>query len=208
MDVLVGIIHPAQLMRLTDAVRQAVRQNIGAAVQTLPDGPGQQQLADPGSKGIDGHDAAGVLPPSLRLHDGGRHAFPQEAPLRFAVKSVGLAHPQLVFQPRLVEKGHIQRAGVVHGPHLHQIHAFADVGQRRLRGDHGGDAGRFAGDELADGLYFPAVLIASGEPVDEVAQRGDAQLAQRFCLGLANALDVPHIGVQIRHAPASFPQFS
>ena len=195
-------------MRLSDAVRQAVRQNIGAAVQTLPDGPGQQQLADPGSKGIDGHDAAGVLPPSLWLYNGTCHTFPQEASLRPAVKGVGLAYPQLIFQPGLVEKGNIQRTGVVHGPDLHQIHALADVGQLWLRGNHGGDAGRFAGDELADGLYFPAVLIAPGEPVDEVAQRGDAQLAQGFCLGLANALDVPHIGAQIRHATASFPQLS
>ena len=132
-------------MRLTDTVRQTVRQNIGAAVQTLPDGPGQQQLADPGSKGIDGHNAAGVLPPSLWLYNGTCHTFPQEASLRPAIKGVGLAYPQLTFQPGLVEKGNIQRAGVVHGPHLHQIHAFADVGQRRLRGDHGGDAGRFAG---------------------------------------------------------------
>ena len=208
MDVLVGIIYPAELVGLTDTVRQAVRQNIGAAVQALPDGPGQQQLADPGGEGIDGHDAAGVLPPSLRLYNGTCHTFPQEASLRPAIKGVGCAHLQLTFQPGLVEKGHIQRASVVHGPDLHQIHALANVGQLWLRGDHGGDAGRFARDELADGLYFPAVLIAPGEPVDKVAQRGNAQLAQGSGLGLANALDVPHIGVQIRHAPASFPQFS
>ena len=38
-DVLVGVVHPAELVRLPHAVRQAVRQNVGAGVQSLPDGP-------------------------------------------------------------------------------------------------------------------------------------------------------------------------
>ena len=38
-DVLVGVVHPAELVGLPHAVRQAVRQNVGAGVQPLPDGP-------------------------------------------------------------------------------------------------------------------------------------------------------------------------
>ena len=106
---------------------------------------------------------------------------------------------KLIFQPRLVEKSDVQRAGVVHSPHLHQIHALSDVGQLWLRGDHGGNAGRLAGDQLTDGLRFPAVLIAVGKPCNEISQRGNAQLAQRFGLGLAYALNIPHVRIEIRH---------
>ena len=59
---------------------------------------------------------------------------------------------KLIFQPWLVEKGDVQHASVVHGPHLDQIHALSDVGQLWLCGDHGGNAGRLTGDQLTDGL--------------------------------------------------------
>ena len=38
-DVLVGIIDAAELVRLPHVIWQAVRQNVGAGVQPLPDGP-------------------------------------------------------------------------------------------------------------------------------------------------------------------------
>ena len=81
---------------------------------------------------------------------------------------------KLIFQPWLVEKGDVQHASVVHGPHLDQIHALSDVGQLWLCGDHGGNAGRLTGDQLTDGLRFPAVLIAVGKPCNEISQRGNA----------------------------------
>ena len=106
---------------------------------------------------------------------------------------------KLIFQPWLVEKGDVQHASVVHGPDLHQIHALSDVGQLWLCGDHSGNAGRLTGDQLTDGLRFPAVLIAVGKPCNEISQRGNAQLAQRFGLGLAYALNIPHVRIEIRH---------
>ena len=102
-DVLVGVVDPAQVMGLPHLVRQHVRQDVGAGVQPLADGPGEHQLADPGGQGIDGHDAAGDLPPSRRLHHRGGHLPAQEIPLRPAVKDVGLSLVGIVFQPGLVE---------------------------------------------------------------------------------------------------------
>ena len=56
------------------------------------------------------------------------HLMPEEGALRPAIEDIGLSLVQAVFQPRLVEKGHIQGAGVVHRPELHQIQPLADVG--------------------------------------------------------------------------------
>lgn len=64
--------------------------------------------------------------------------------------------------------------------------------------------GGLAGNETADGPCLPAVFIAAGEPADKVTQRENAQLSQRLGLGLADALDVAHIGIQVRHAAAPF----
>ena len=98
-DILIGIVYPAEAVGLPHGVRQAVRQNVGAFVQAPPDGPGQQKLAHSGSEGVDRHDAAGELPAALRLHHGAGHGLPQEGTLGPAVENVGFAHPELVFQP-------------------------------------------------------------------------------------------------------------
>ena len=127
-DVLVGVADAAQVVLPPDLVRQGVRQNVGALVQPLADGPGQHQLAHPCRQGVDGHDAARHLPAALRLHHRGGHGPAQKVPLRLSVKIIGLPLAEVVFQPGLVEKRHVQHAGLVHGPDLDEVHALSDVG--------------------------------------------------------------------------------
>ncbi len=60
------------------------------------------------------------------------------------------------------------------------------------------------GMRLLMGLVSRRSFIAAGEPADKVTQRENAQLSQRLGLGLADALDIAHIGIQVRHAAAPF----
>ena len=48
MDVFIGISDAAQVVFLTDLIRQGIRQNIHAGIQALTDGAGENQLADAG----------------------------------------------------------------------------------------------------------------------------------------------------------------
>ena len=152
MDVLIGVADAAEVVRLPDLIRQGVRQNVGALVQPLADGPGQHQLAHPRRQGVDGYDAARHLPAVRRLHHRGSHLPAQEVPLRPAVENIRFSLAEVVFQPGLVEEGHIQHAGVIHGPDLDEVHALADVGDSGGRSDHGGHAGALAGDQVRDAL--------------------------------------------------------
>ena len=103
-DVLIGVLDAAELMMLPHTVRQHVRQDVRAGVQPLADGPGQNQLADSGGKGIDGHDAAGDLPPPLRLHHRIGHLMPEEGALRPAIEDIGLSLVQAVFSHAWLKK--------------------------------------------------------------------------------------------------------
>ena len=203
-DVLVGVADAAQVVLPPDLVRQGVRQNVGALVQPLADGPGQHQLAHPRRQGIDGHDAARHLPAALRLHHRGGHGPAQKVPLRLSVKIIGLPLAEVVFQPGLVEKRHVQHAGLVHGPDLDEVHTLSDVGDGGGRGDHGGHAGALAGNQVRDALDLGAVLVFPREPADEVPQGEDAQLPQGLGPLLADAADHPHIRVKLRHIPPPF----
>ena len=72
--------------------------------------------------------------------------------------------------------------------------------RRRLRDYHGVDACGFALLKLRHREKVPPVLVGPGEVGDEIPQSGDAQLVQGLCLLLADAPDVPHVCVEIRHA--------
>ena len=61
------------------------------------------------------------------------------------------------------------------------------------------------GDQLGNFLRLGAVIVPPGEPADEVPERGDAQLAQSLGPLFADALDMAHIGVQVRHEVSPFP---
>ena len=192
-DVLIGVAHPAELVLPPDLVRQDVGQNIPAGVQPLADGPGEDHLADSGGEGVDGDNAARGLPPSLRLHHGIRHPAAEQVPLRPAIEDVGLPRLEAVFQPGLVEEGHIQGPRLVHRPDLYQVQALANVGHRGGRGDHGGDAGGFAGDQVRDAAGFGPVLIPPGEPGNQVPEGVNAQLSKGLGPLLADALDIAHV---------------
>ncbi|CAN3999695.1 RNA polymerase sigma factor, partial [Dysosmobacter welbionis] len=110
---------------------------------------------------------------------------------------------QAVFQPRLVEKGHIQGAGVVHRPELHQIQPLADVGDGGRGRHHGGHAGGLTGHQVRDAAEGGAVVVGPGEVGDQVPQGGDAQLPQGLGPLLADAPDVAHVCVQVRHGITS-----
>ena len=77
------------------------------------------------------------------------------------------------FPVLLIEKGNIQHAAVVHGPHLYQCAAAGDAAGGWVAGQHGPDAGVFA------------------------------QLLQGLGPRLADALDVPDVGVKIGHGVKS-----
>ena len=203
-DVLIGVFDAAEMVGLPYLVRERVGQDVGAGVQSLPYGPGEHQLADPGGEGIDGDDAAGALLPSLRLHHRGSHLPPPGGALRLAVKVVGLSLNQAVFQPGLVEKGDVQHAGLVHRPDFHQVHPLADVGHGGRRGDHGRHAGALAVLELGDAPGLPPVLVAPGKIADQVPQSENAQLLQGLGLLGADALDELHTGGQVRHGAPPF----
>ena len=202
-DVLVGVLDAAELVLPPHLIRQHVRQDVGTGGKPLADGPGQNQLADPGGKGVDGHDAAGDLPPALRLHHGIGHLAAEEGALRPAVEDVRLPLVQVVLQPRLVEEGHVQGAGVVHRPELYQVQPPADMGDGGGRRHQGRYAGGLAGHQVRDAAELGAVVIGPGEVGDQVPQGGDAQLAQGFGPLLPDALDIPHVCVQVRHGITS-----
>ena len=204
-DVLIGVVDAAEMVGLADLVGQGVGEDAGARVQPLADGPGENQLADPGGQGIDGHDPAGELPAADGFHHRRRHAAAQEVSLRPAVEEVRLSLVKLVFQPGLVEEGDLQHAGVVHGPDLDQVHSLADVGKGGRRGDHGGHTGGGIRVQLGDGDDLGAVLIAPGEPADEIPQGGNAQLFQSLGPLGTDAVDELDTGFEICHTAASFP---
>ena len=197
-DVLIGVFRAAEVVFLPHAVGKHIRKNGGAGVQPLADGSGQNELAHPCRQGIDGHDAAREFPPPLCFHDGARHGLAEEIPLRLAVEDVRFSLAQVVFQPRLVEEGHIQHAGLVHGPDLHQIHSLADVGHRGGRRDHSRHTGGLAGDQFGNLLCLGAVVIPPGEPGDQVPERANAQLVQGLGPLLADALDKTDVSIQVR----------
>ena len=204
-DVFIGVAGAAELVPPPDLVGQNVRQNVRAGVQSLADGPGENQLADPGGEGIDGNDAARGLPAALGLHDGVRHPAAEEISLRLAAEDIGLPGPETVFQPGLVEEGHVQGPGLVHRPDLYQIQAFADVGDHGRRGHHGGDAGGLAGDQVRDAAGLGPVLIAPGKPGDQVPETADAQFIQSLGPLFADTLDIAHVCFQVRHGRFSSP---
>ena len=203
-DVFKGEARVAQLVVPADAVRQDVRQNGGAGVQSLADGPPQYQLADPGGEGVHGHDAPRDLPPPFRLHHWGDHLPPGAPALGPAVKNVGLSGMEIVFEPRLVEEGDVQNSGLVHRPELHQLHALPDPGDGGRGGRHGRAAGGPVLRQLRDGAEDRAVLVPPGEPGDQIPQGADVQLCQGLGPLFADALDVPHVCCEVRHHNPAF----
>ena len=206
-DIFIGIPDAAQVVGLADIVRQHVRENVGARIQPLADGPGEHQLGNPGGEGIDGDDAPRLLPAALRFHNGGGHLAAQKAPLRPAAEDVGLPLPEIVFQPGLVEKGHVQHAGLIHRPDFDEIHALADMGKGGRRGYHGRHAGGLAVLQFRDVPQGRAVLVAAGEPGDEIPQRGDAQLGESLGFLGADAPDELYVGGKIRHGIGLLAQY-
>ena len=185
-------------------IRQHVRQQLTACVQPLPYGLLQQKLADALGQRIHRHDPARQLVLARRLHQGIHHLPPQQVPLHLAAEHEAVPGVKALLAIGLVEERHVQHPGVVHRPHLHHRAPAGDAVAGGCGGDHGLAAGHLPHGKLPDGIDDAAVLIPPGEEADQLPQRGDPQLFQ--CLGprLADTLDVPHIGAQIRHTAASF----
>ena len=87
-----GIGASGQLVTLADGLRQVLRPLRPGLLQAPGHGAGQQVVGDAGGQGVDGHDAAGVLPTAFRLEDGVGHPFPPLGALDGAVEHVGLPH--------------------------------------------------------------------------------------------------------------------
>ncbi|MPM69914.1 hypothetical protein SDC9_116862 [bioreactor metagenome] len=171
---------------------QHVRQNIPAGVQPLTDGAGEKQTAHPGGEGINWDDAARLFPPSRKLHHGVRHLTAEEISLRLSVKNIGFPGFQAVFQPCLVKKSHVQRAGVVHRPQLHQFQPLANAGEGGGRGHHGLHAGKLPGLEVRNPFRERPVLIGPGEIGNQIPQGADIQLAEGLGPLGADPLDELH----------------
>ena len=201
-DVLIGIVDITQLMGHAHCIRQHVRQQLPARVQPLPHRLLQQQLADAPGQRIHRHDTARQLVLPVRLHQGIHHLAAQEVALHLAAEHEAVAGAKAL-AVRLIEKGHVQRAGFVHRPHLHHRASAGDAAAGGDGGDHGPAAGRLPHRKLCNGIDDAAVLIAAGKKADQIPQSTDAQLFQRLGSCLADTLDVAHIGVQVCHSPAS-----
>ena len=198
-DVLIGIAGVAQVIGAAYLIRQYVRQQVAAGVQPLPHGLGQQGLADTGGQGIDGHDAARQQLPPLRLHHRIGHTAAQQVALHLTVEDIGLALVETGAAVILIEEGHIQRAAVVHGTHLHQRAAAGDAAGSGVTRQHGPHTGVFAHGQLPYGALQRPVLPAPGEVGQQILQCADAQLVQGIGAGLANALDIADVGVRMCH---------
>ena len=106
---------------------------------------------------------------------------------------------ELVLHIGLIEKGDIQRAGLVHSPQLHQLQALADTAESRRGGYHNFHAGGILRLEVPNLLILPPVVIGPGKIADKVPERADVQLRQGFCPLLSNPLDIADISTQIQH---------
>ena len=204
MDVLICIVYITQLVSLPHLIRQHVRQQLPAGVQPLPGYPGHQPLGDSGGQGIDGHDAPGDLLPPLRLEQGVDHLLAPQIVLHPAEKHIRLPHAQGAAQMLGVEKNQIHGPAVVHHPGLGDGAASGNAIGRQVRRHHTPDAYALPGGQLPDGPDLGPVLIPPGKIGDQVPQGGNAQLFQGGGPGLADALDVSHIGAQVCHKTASF----
>ena len=200
-DLLIGIAGVAQAVGGTDLVRQGICQQIPAFRQPLLHRPDQRQLADTGGEGVDGHDSAGKLPLALLLHHRVGHGLPQEVSLRLAVKNIGFSGDEAVFPIGLVEKGNIQGAALIHRPELHQLQALADPAEGGRSSYHGLRAGVLPVLEILDFHYRPAVIVCPGKIGDQILEGTDPQLGQGLGFLFPDALDIPHVGAQIRHGP-------
>ena len=188
-------------------IRQHVRHQLPALVQPLPHGLLQQQLTDALRQRVHRHDPARQLVLPLWLHQGIYHLPPQEVALHLAAEHEAFANVEALLAVGLIEKRHVQYAGVIHRPHLHHRASARDAVAGGRTGDHGPAAGRLPHRKLRNGVDDAAVLIPPGKEADQLPQRGDAQLFQRLGPRFADALDVLHAGVQSRHAAASFRCF-
>ena len=103
-----------------------------------------------------------------------------------------------------VEKNQIHGPAVVHHPGLGDGAASGNAIGRQVRRHHTPDAYALPGGQLPDGPDLGPVLIPPGKIGDQVPQGGNAQLFQGGGPGLADALDVSHIGAQVCHKTASF----
>ena len=198
-DIFVGVAGVAQVVLLPHPIGQHILQQLAAGIQTLPHGAGEDQLADTGGEGVEGHDATGDLLLALFLDEGVDHLAAQEVALHLTVKDVGFSLVEGVFTVFLIEKDQIKAAAFVHGAALDQCASAADAVGSGVGSYHGLDAGVLAQDQLPNGAGQGAVLVATGEVGDEVLQRGDAQLVQRLGALLANAFDIADVGLQISH---------
>ena len=108
-----GVGAGGQLVALADGLGQVLRPLRPGLFQAPGHGTGQQVVGDAGGQGVDGHDAAGVLPPVLRLEDGVGHPLPPLGALDGAVEHVGLTCLQGGADVALAEKGDVQHPRVV-----------------------------------------------------------------------------------------------
>ena len=204
MDLLIGVLHPAELVILEDLVRQGVLQQVSAGGKPLVHRPDEHGLGDPGGEGVDGHDAPGEHPRPRRFHQGVDHGLAPPGTLRLAVEDVVLPGMEAVFAVALVEKGEKEGPGPVGDLHLHQLHPLAHPVQGGRLVHHGLHAGALPVLEGADLPDAPAVLIGPGEVGDEVPQGDDAQLFEALGPLLADAPDIADIRAQVRHGPPAF----
>ena len=203
MDVLVGVSNAAQRVLQSQSIGENIRQNIPAGVQPLTHGTGEDQLRNTGGERIDRDDAAGEFPASGGLHHGICHLAAKEIAFCRTVENVGFALVKIVFQPRLIEKGDVQRAGFIHRAEFHQIQTSANVGQSGRRCHHGFHTGGLTRLKVGDASCFPTVVILSREPCQEIPQGMNIQLCQRFGALFADAFDIAHIAGKIAHGFAS-----
>ena len=108
-----GVGAGGQVVALADGLGQVLRPLRPGLFQAPGHGAGQQVVGDAGGQGVDGHDAAGVLPPVLRLEDGVGHPLPPLGALDGAVEHVGLTYLQGGADVALAEKGDVQHPRVV-----------------------------------------------------------------------------------------------
>ena len=194
-DVLIGEVYITQLVLLPHMVGQHVLQQLPAFVQPLADGLAQHQLADAVGQGVHRHNPPGEPLVFLALHQRVHHLPPPRRALGLTVKNIGLPGVEGGLAVFLVEKRHVQHAAVVHRPEAHHGAPAGDAPAHRLRGDHGHAAGLLPLGELGDGVNLRPVLIGAGEVADQLLQCGDAHPGQSLGPLLADALDIPHVGL-------------
>ena len=187
MDVFQGKLRRGQAVLLTDVLGQSLGRLSGAG-QGLTGEGGQQMVGNPSRQPVNRHDTAGKRAPVNSLKNWVYHRSPPALNLHGAVKDVLLARFDGPLQVALVEKGEVERAGIVNYLYLDQLQSLPDTGQPGMLRRHGGHAYPALRRSVPDGVDFSAVLVVPGIPGEKVPGGGQSQLLQLFGPGL------PHTG--------------